>query len=92
MKGYAVTNRVKRKDACDIYYSMRKFPDGSDSLVQATRPLLDVKSHGRSMAAAGLRTGRRLAQRPWPEAVMTGTLKISNRVMEIPIFDEMFVM
>jgi len=41
MKGYAITNRLKRKDAYDIYYSIRNFPGGVDALVAATRPLLD---------------------------------------------------
>ena len=44
MKGYAIANRLKRKDAYDIYYSVRNFPDGIDALVEATRPLLDVQS------------------------------------------------
>ena len=44
MKGYAIANRYKRKDAYDIYYSIRNFPDGMDALVEATRPLLDVPS------------------------------------------------
>ena len=44
MKGYAIANRFKRKDAYDIYYSIRNFPDGMDALVEATRPLLDVPS------------------------------------------------
>ena len=41
MKGYAIANRHKQKDAYDIYYSIRNFPDGIDALVAATRPLLD---------------------------------------------------
>ena len=44
MKDYAVANRLKYKDAYDIYYSVRNFPDGIDALVEATRPLLDVES------------------------------------------------
>lgn len=44
MKGYAIANRLKRKDAYDIYYSVRNFPDGVDALVEATRPLLGVQS------------------------------------------------
>ena len=43
MKGYAIANRLKRKDAYDIYYSVRNFPGGIDALVEATRPLLDVQ-------------------------------------------------
>ncbi len=44
MKGYAISNRLKRKDAYDIYYSVRNFPDGIDAYVEATLSLLDVKS------------------------------------------------
>ncbi|MDE0207005.1 MAG: nucleotidyl transferase AbiEii/AbiGii toxin family protein [Candidatus Tectomicrobia bacterium] len=44
MKGYALMNRLKQKDAYDIYYSIRNFPGGVDALVEATRPLLDVDS------------------------------------------------
>ena len=42
MKGYAVRNRLKNKDAYDIYYCVRNFPGGLDALVAATSPLLDV--------------------------------------------------
>ena len=44
MKGYAITKRDKRKDAYDIYFCIRNFPDGIDALVAATRPLLDIKT------------------------------------------------
>ncbi len=44
MKGYAIAKREKHKDAYDIYYSVRNFPDGIDALVEATRPLLGVQS------------------------------------------------
>ena len=44
MKGYAVANRLKRKDAYDIYYSVRNFPGGIDALVDATLPLLNFES------------------------------------------------
>ena len=40
MKGYAIANRLKQKDAYDIYYSIRNFPGGIDALVAATEPLL----------------------------------------------------
>lgn len=42
MKGYAVRNRMKPKDAYDIYYCVRNFPGGLEELVAATSPLLDV--------------------------------------------------
>ena len=44
MKGYAVAQRLKPKDAYDIYYSIRNFPDGFDALVRATQRLLTVPS------------------------------------------------
>ena len=44
MKGHAINNRLKHKDAYDIYYSIRHFPDGMEALVEATRPLLQVPS------------------------------------------------
>ena len=40
MKGYAIANRLKQKDAYDIYYSIRNFPGGIEALVAATEPLL----------------------------------------------------
>ena len=40
MKGYAIANRSKPKDAYDIYYSIRNFPGGIEALVAATEPLL----------------------------------------------------
>ena len=44
MKGYAITNRLKHKDAYDIYYCVRNFPDGVDALVEVTLPFLDVET------------------------------------------------
>ena len=44
MKGYAIAKRRKRKDAYDIYYSIRNFPGGVDALVEETKPLLDVET------------------------------------------------
>ena len=42
MKGYAITNRLKRKDAYDIYYCVRNFPGGVEALAEASRPLLEL--------------------------------------------------
>ena len=42
MKGYALGNRLKHKDAYDVYYCVRNFPGGLDALVTATSPLLEV--------------------------------------------------
>ena len=44
MKGYAITNRHKRKDAYDIYYCVRNFPGGVDALVTATMALLEFET------------------------------------------------
>ena len=44
MKGHAVRNRLKHKDAYDIYYCVRNFPGGLERLVAATSPLLDVST------------------------------------------------
>ena len=41
MKGYAIMNRRKQKDAYDIYYSIRNFPGGIAALATATQQLLD---------------------------------------------------
>ena len=43
MKGYAINNRLKRKDAYDIYYCIREFPGGIDQLANATKPLLEIE-------------------------------------------------
>lgn len=42
MKGYALANRLKHKDAYDIYYSIRNFPGGLEALVEASSPLLGI--------------------------------------------------
>lgn len=44
MKGHALDGRDKPKDAYDIYFSIRNFPDGIDALVEACKPLLGEKS------------------------------------------------
>ena len=44
MKGYAIANRLKPKDAYDIYYSIRNFPGGIEALVAATEPLLEFET------------------------------------------------
>lgn len=41
MKGYALVQRDKKKDAYDIYFSVRHCPDGLDGLVAGCRRLLD---------------------------------------------------
>lgn len=38
MKGMALADRIKEKDAWDIYYSVRNYPGGLDALVQEFRP------------------------------------------------------
>ena len=44
MKGYAIDNRLKRKDAYDIYYCVRNYPGNVDVLVAASMPFLDVET------------------------------------------------
>ena len=44
MKGYAIANRLKQKDAYDIYYSIRNFPGGIEPLAEATKPLLEFET------------------------------------------------
>jgi hypothetical protein len=43
MKGFAIANRLKQKDAYDIYYCIRNFDGGAAALAEECRPLLDVK-------------------------------------------------
>ena len=38
MKGMALNNRIKEKDAYDIYYVVRHFPGGIKRLVQELHP------------------------------------------------------
>ena len=44
MKGYAVHNRLKQKDAYDIYYCIRNYPDGVKALAKDCLPLLNLPS------------------------------------------------
>jgi len=39
-KGHALAGRYKQKDAYDIYYCVRNYPDGIDALARECRPLL----------------------------------------------------
>jgi hypothetical protein len=43
MKSMALAGRIKEKDAWDIYYCVRNYPGGVDSLADAFRPLLKNK-------------------------------------------------
>jgi Nucleotidyl transferase AbiEii toxin, Type IV TA system len=47
MKGHALQNRLKQKDAYDIYYSVRNYPGGPEALAEACRPLLGEESAAR---------------------------------------------
>jgi hypothetical protein len=40
MKGYALNGRYKRKDAYDIYFSVRNYPGGVEAAAEVCRPLL----------------------------------------------------
>ena len=44
MKGHALAGRDKPKDAYDIYYCVRNYPDGIEALAEECRPLLEEKS------------------------------------------------
>lgn len=50
MKGHAIEGRYKQKDAYDIYYCIRNYPGGIETLAEECRPLLDHTS-----GAAGYR-------------------------------------
>ena len=50
MKGHAINNRLKHKDAYDIYYCVRNFPGGHEALAEQCVPLL-----ARPNAALGYR-------------------------------------
>jgi len=41
MKGFAIQNRHKQKDAYDIYYVVRNYRDGISALAEACRPVLN---------------------------------------------------
>jgi hypothetical protein len=43
MKGFAIENRLKRKDAYDIYYCIRNYPGGPGALAEDCRPVLAHK-------------------------------------------------
>jgi hypothetical protein len=49
MKAHALENRLKEKDAYDIYYCLRNYPDGLDRLAEEFQPYLD-----HPLAAEGL--------------------------------------
>lgn len=44
MKGYAIANRLKLKDAFDIYYCIRNYTGGVEALAEVSRPLLKFDS------------------------------------------------
>jgi hypothetical protein len=43
MKGFAIENRLKRKDAYDIYYCVRNYAGGAEALAEDCRPVLAHK-------------------------------------------------
>lgn len=43
MKGMALADRMKEKDAWDIYYCLKNYPNGLDALAEAFKPFM---SHG----------------------------------------------
>jgi len=53
MKGHALAGRYKQKDAYDIYYCVRNYPDGIDALARECRPLLGHASGERGFRYIG---------------------------------------
>jgi hypothetical protein len=49
MKGMAIAERLKEKDAYDIYYCLQYFPGGLDALIDEFRPHL-----GNGLVSEGL--------------------------------------
>ena len=47
MKGHALQGRYKQKDAYDVYYCVRNYPNGIEALAEACRPLLERPSAAR---------------------------------------------
>ena len=63
MKGHALRGRLKQKDAYDIYYSIRNYPDGIDALAEECRPVLkhlESGGTGLSLYRGEVRDGRQL--------------------------------
>jgi hypothetical protein len=50
MKGHAVNGRYKQKDAYDIYYCVRNYPEGIAVLAQDCKPLLEHPSGAKGYA------------------------------------------
>lgn len=44
MKGHAIEGRYKQKDAYDIYYCVRNYPGGPETLAEECRPVLEIAS------------------------------------------------
>jgi hypothetical protein len=50
MKGFALNGRHKQKDAYDIYYCIRNYPEGIGALAEACRPVLEQHSGAQGYA------------------------------------------
>jgi hypothetical protein len=55
LKGHAIEGRYKQKDAYDIYYCIRNYPGGPETLAEECRPLLD---HASGAAGYGFIAGK----------------------------------
>lgn len=53
MKGFALANRLKEKDAYDIYYCVRNYQGGIDALVADCKPLLEDEEAVRAFKLIG---------------------------------------
>lgn len=58
MKGYALVQRDKKKDAYDIYFSVRNYPGGPGRLAAACRTLLDDPVAREGLANIGAKFDR----------------------------------
>jgi hypothetical protein len=51
MKGYALKGRLKEKDAYDVYYCVRNYPDGPEALAEACKAVLEHESGAEGYAS-----------------------------------------
>jgi len=79
MKGFAVNNRDKNKDAYDIYYCVRNYQDGIDALAEACRPLL---------AEPGAREGYRYIAEKFSEVDGYGPTCVRHFVEDTQVLGE----
>jgi hypothetical protein len=86
MKGYALAGRDKRKDAYDIYFSVREFEGGPDALADACRRISGSRRARRRCSSAGWATTSCYRPSRWTGAVSWrptfGSATISSQVLK----------